>query len=128
MCIKYLLQSKTCIRQCSFFLYTLRPLFGCLLMTVYVYREIVTDDDFITSCSKISFSSHPGLLHGKCNSTVTKCAVLSITCKRSRRVYEYHLDNNAIPRAKDYKYMGLKVITDELRWNLHCQYQNIRHQ
>ena len=52
------------------------------------------------------------------------CAVLSIIRKRSPRIYEYHLDNDAIPRAKEYKYLGVTVTAD-LRWNLHCQ--NVRH-
>ena len=55
---------------------------------------------------------------------VKKLAVLSITRKRSPRIYEYHLKTDALPRTNDYKYLGVTVTTD-LRWNLHCQ--NIRH-
>ena len=55
---------------------------------------------------------------------VKKCAVLSITRKRSPSIYEYHLDTDALPRANNYKYLGVTITTD-LRWNLHCQ--NIRH-
>ena len=39
-------------------------------------------------------------------------------------MYEYYLDNDAIPRTNDYKYLGLTVTTD-LGWNLHCK--NIKH-
>ena len=88
-----------------------------------IYREIVTDDDHhILQQDLLQLSSWSATWQMKFN--VKKCAVLSITRKRSPRIYAYHLDNDVIPRAKEYKYLGLTVTTD-LRWNLHCQ--NIRH-
>ena len=53
-----------------------------------------------------------------------KCAVLSITRKRNPTVFQYHLHSDPLPRAKEYKYLGV-TITDDLRWNKHCQ--KIRH-
>ena len=88
-----------------------------------VYREIVTDDDYhILQQDLLQLSSWSATWQMKFN--VKKCAVLSITRKRSPRIYEYYLDNDAIPRTNYYKYLVLTVTTD-LRWNLHCQ--NIRH-
>ena len=55
---------------------------------------------------------------------VKKCAVLSNTQKRKPSIFQYHLCNDPIPRANEYKYLGV-TITDDLRWNKHCQ--NIRH-
>ena len=83
-----------------------------------IYREIVTDDDYhIMQQNLLQLSSWSATWQKKFN--VKKCAVLSITRKRSPRVYEC---NDAIPRAKEY--LGVTVTTD-LRWNLH--WQNIRH-
>ena len=55
---------------------------------------------------------------------VKKCAILTITRKRTPSIREYHLSNGRIPRVKEYKYLGVTVAAD-LRWNRHCQ--SIRH-
>ncbi|XP_011675592.2 uncharacterized protein LOC105443737 [Strongylocentrotus purpuratus] len=55
---------------------------------------------------------------------VKKCAILTITRKRTPSIREYHLSNGLIPRVKEYKYLGVTVAAD-LRWNKHCQ--TIRH-
>ena len=57
------------------------------------------------------------------NFNVKKCGVLSITRKRTPRIYQYKLLNEEIPRVNEYKYLGM-TITADLRWNKHCQ--NIR--
>ena len=83
----------------------------------------MTDDDYhILQQDLLQLSSWSATWQILFN--VKKCAVLSITRKRSPRICEYHLDNDVTPRAKDYKYLGVTVTTD-LRWNIHCQ--NIRH-
>ena len=58
------------------------------------------------------------------NFNVKKCGVLSITRKRTPRIYQYKLLNDEIPRVNEYKYLGV-TITADLRWNKHCQ--TIRH-
>ena len=58
------------------------------------------------------------------NFDVKKCGVLSITRKRTPRIYQYKLLNDEIPRVNEYKSLGV-TITADLRWNKHCQ--TIRH-
>ena len=90
-------------------------------MTVSLTERLRHDDYHILQQDLLQLSSWSATWQMKFN--VKKCAVLSITRKRSPRIFEYYLDNDTIPRTNDYKYLGLTVITD-LRWNLHCQ--NIR--
>ena len=69
-----------------------------------VYREIVTDNDHhILQQDLLQLSSWSAMWQMKFN--VKKCAVLSITRKCSPRIYEYHLDTEALPSANNYKYL-----------------------
>ncbi|XP_072182188.1 uncharacterized protein [Diadema setosum] len=87
-----------------------------------IYKEILSDDDHhILQKDLLQLSSWSTTWQMKFN--VEKCAVLSITRKRTPDTYTYRLGKDVIPRAKEYKYLGVTVTTD-LRWNQHCQ--NIR--
>ena len=64
-----------------------------------VYREIATDDDYhLLQQVLLQLSSWSATWQMKFN--VKKCAVLSITRKRSPRIYEYHLDNTKGQRVQ----------------------------
>nr|XP_054774593.1 uncharacterized protein LOC129282754 [Lytechinus pictus] len=88
-----------------------------------IYREISKSTDhhiLQQDLQQLSNWSSTWLM----NFNVKKCAVLSITRKRVPGFYDYSLCNDLIPRASEYKYLGV-TITADLRWNKHCQ--NIRH-
>ena len=88
---------------------------GYLLNDCVIYREIMTNSDhqiLQQDLQQLSTWSSTWLM----SFNVKKCAVLSITRKRKPSIFQYQLCNDRIPRANEYKYLGV-TITDDLRWN-----------
>ena len=84
-----------------------------------VFREICSDKDhqiLQSDLQKLSTWSSDWLM----SFNIKKCAVMSITRKRTPSTCQYHLTNDLIPRVDHYKYLGI-TITADLRWSKHCQ-------
>ena len=87
-----------------------------------IYREILSETDYNSLQGDLqALASWSSTWLMKFN--VQKCGIMSFTRKRNPVIYQYHLQNNVVPRVLEYKYLGV-TLTPDLRWNTHCQ--NIR--
>ena len=83
-----------------------------------LYREIKTQEDLHIlqkDLETLATWSQTWLMHFN----VKKCAVLSITRKRSPKLHEYTLLGETLNRVENHDYLGV-TISHDLSWNDHC--------